>query len=207
MADASSIIKVSIIGDAKKLTGALDKADGGLKGFAKKAGGAPSAAWSAVDKALRVRPGRHPETDRLGDAITRLNIRSARPTPRSCRTRPAPSTTSACRRRTSWSSAPTSPTWRPTPGSRPRSSPTSATTWRRRRRRCRSLDDSDAAGNVDLITKAAKGNAKAMQALGINICDADVELRALADTGKTTAKSPDRWREGDGPAQHRPRRP
>lgn len=46
-----------------------------------------------------------------------------------------------------------------------------------------------AAGNIDLIGKAAAGGEKALRALGLNLTDAEVEARALAATGKTTAES------------------
>lgn len=51
------------------------------------------------------------------------------------------------------------------------------------------ITDMDAAQVIDLIGKAADGGAKAMKALGINITDAEIEARALADTGKSTADS------------------
>jgi hypothetical protein len=42
------------------------------------------------------------------------------------------------------------------------------------------LDDSDPAGNIDLIGKAAGGSAKAMKALGISVSETDVVARAMA---------------------------
>jgi hypothetical protein len=51
------------------------------------------------------------------------------------------------------------------------------------------LGGADAATNIDLIGKAADGSEKAMKALGINISKADVEARALRDTGKPTAEA------------------
>jgi hypothetical protein len=73
MADASSIIKVSIIGDVKDLTKALDKADGGVKGFAKKAGAA-IAGLAVVDKAFDFLGGALDNADAVGDAMSRLEF-------------------------------------------------------------------------------------------------------------------------------------
>lgn len=51
------------------------------------------------------------------------------------------------------------------------------------------LGDQSADEVIDLIGKAAGGGAKALKALGISLTDAEVESRALADTGKLTAES------------------
>ncbi len=73
MARASSVISVSIIGDAKKLisaTGQADVATGGLiKSFAKLA-----VVGIAVREGFDFLQGSTEEADRLNDAITRLNI-------------------------------------------------------------------------------------------------------------------------------------
>lgn len=71
MADASSVIRVSIIGDASKLTGALDKGQSGIKGFVGKAGIALGGLF-AVDKAFDFIKGSLDQTDRMNDAIGRL---------------------------------------------------------------------------------------------------------------------------------------
>jgi hypothetical protein len=42
---------------------------------------------------------------------------------------------------------------------------------------------------IDLIGKAAGGSEKAMKALGISVTDAEIEARALADTGKASAEA------------------
>jgi hypothetical protein len=49
------------------------------------------------------------------------------------------------------------------------------------------LGDQDAATVIDLIGKAAGGSERAMKTLGIEVTDAEVKARALADTGKRTA--------------------
>lgn len=51
------------------------------------------------------------------------------------------------------------------------------------------LTDLEAPEVVGLIGKAADGSEKAMKALGVNIDEAEVVARALADTGKDTAES------------------
>ena len=47
----------------------------------------------------------------------------------------------------------------------------------------------DAASNIDAIGKAAGGSERALKELGIKLDDADIEARALADSGKTSAES------------------
>lgn len=49
------------------------------------------------------------------------------------------------------------------------------------------LNGEDPATIVDQIGKAAGGSEKALKALGVNLSDAEVEARALKDTGKLTA--------------------
>jgi hypothetical protein len=49
------------------------------------------------------------------------------------------------------------------------------------------LGDADADTIIDLIGKAAGGSEKPLKELGINLSDAEVEARALADTGKDSA--------------------
>lgn len=44
----------------------------------------------------------------------------------------------------------------------------------------------DAATNIDTIGKAAAGSERALRALGVNLSDAEVEARALHDSGKDT---------------------
>lgn len=51
------------------------------------------------------------------------------------------------------------------------------------------LGKGDAAGNLDLINKAAGGSEKALRNLGVELTEGEVEARALADTGKDTAES------------------
>jgi hypothetical protein len=73
MATADSIIRVSIIGDAKNLTKALDKADGGLKGFVKKAG-LTIGGLVTVDKVFDFLGGALDNADAVGDAMSRLEF-------------------------------------------------------------------------------------------------------------------------------------
>jgi hypothetical protein len=51
------------------------------------------------------------------------------------------------------------------------------------------LGDADAATIIDQIGKAAGGSDRPLKELGVNLTDAEVEARALADTGKLTADS------------------
>jgi hypothetical protein len=51
------------------------------------------------------------------------------------------------------------------------------------------LTDMEADTAIDLIGKAADGSAKAMKALGIDVTEAEIVTRALADTGKANAEA------------------
>jgi hypothetical protein len=51
------------------------------------------------------------------------------------------------------------------------------------------ITDTDADTWMDLITKAAGGSEKALKALGISVTDTEVVTRALADTGKDNAEA------------------
>jgi hypothetical protein len=77
MATGDSVIRVSIIGDAKKLTGALKEADQKTSGFLKSAAigaGATIAAFGVVDKVTSFLSTSLDEAGRLADAMGRLTI-------------------------------------------------------------------------------------------------------------------------------------
>lgn len=51
------------------------------------------------------------------------------------------------------------------------------------------ITDTDAATWIETLNKAAGGSAKALKALGVSVSETDVVAQALADTGKKTAES------------------
>lgn len=72
MANARSVIDVLIVGDAKKLIGAAQEADKGMGGLLKSAGKIFLAS-AAVGKGFEFLDSSLHESDRLGDAMQRLN--------------------------------------------------------------------------------------------------------------------------------------
>lgn len=183
MASADSIIRVAIVGDAKGMTKALGSAEGSLKGIATKAGGA-LLGLAAVDKAFEFLDGSTKEADRLGDAITRLNIQIGETDTAKLREQADDyhdiglSSQDVLELSANFADLGIN-AGIASPVIADLADDVSATA-----AAMSLLDDSDAAGNVDLIGKAAAGNAKAMRSLGISVSEADVTLRALTDTGK-----------------------
>lgn len=186
MPSADSIIRVSIIGDAKKLIGAVKDTDKATGGLLKKAGGA-LLGLAAVDKAFDFVQGAVQESDRLGDAMTRLNISIGEAdTAKLSDVAENFSAIGASKQDILELGANFADTATAlgvaAPDIADLADNVAATATA-----MSLLDDSDAAGNVDLITKAAGGSEKAMRALGISIDETEVEARALRDTGKSTA--------------------
>lgn len=188
MPSADSIIRVSIIGDAKKLTGALGEADKSTGGLLKSAGKA-LVGLAVIDKAFDFAQTAVAETDRLGDAMTRLNISIGETNTAKLAdaaddyTAIGLSTQDVLEGAAAFADLGTN-AGIAAPDIANLSDDVAATA-----AAMALLDDSDAAGNIDLIGKAAAGNAKAMRSLGINISETDVLAAALAATGKTTAAS------------------
>lgn len=188
MSSADSIIRVSIIGDAKKLIGATKEADSATGGMLKKAGTA-LLGLAAVDKAFDFVQGAIGEADRLGDAVGRLNISIGETDTAKLQDAADDYHSIGLSSQDVLEGAAAFADLGVNAGiARPDiadlADDVAATA-----AAMSLMDDSDPAGNIDLIGKAAGGSEKAMRALGINMSDAEVEARALRDTGKTTADS------------------
>lgn len=186
MPSADSIIRVSIIGDAKKLVGALGEADKSTGGLLKSAGKA-LVGLAVVDKAFDFAGDSLVEADRLGDAMTRLNI-SIGETDTAKLSDTAENFTSlglskqdVLELAANFADLGTN-AGIAAPDIADLSDDVAATAGA-----MSLLDDSDPATNVENIGKAASGSEKAMRTLGITVPETEVTLRALRDTGKKTA--------------------
>lgn len=187
MADADSVIRVSIIGDAKKLVGAIgeaDRATGGLVKSSAKVVGAGLVAGVGIRKGFDLVGDALDEADRLGDTMTRLEQQLGGPLADAIAdtasgfvdlgqskgdilelsARFADIATSAGI--ADQTIADLSPTVSGIAAS------------------MALLGDADADTVLDQIAKAAAGNAKPLKDLGVNLDDADVKARALALAGK-----------------------
>lgn len=187
MAGADSVIRVSIIGDAKKLIGAVgeaDRATGGLVKSSAKVVGAGIVAGVGIRKGFDLVGDALTEADRLGDSMTRLEQQLGGPLADEIAStakgfedlgqskgdilelsaRFADIATSAGI--ADETIADLSPTVSGIAAS------------------MALLGDADADTVLDQIAKAAAGNAKPLKDLGVNLTDADVQARALALSGK-----------------------
>lgn len=188
MARADSTVRVNIIGDASKLNGALRQGESGVGRFQDKLKGVAigvGAAFSAtavvgfVNESLA-------EFDRLGDATTRLEqqlgdlsgplIDSA-----GSFARLGGSTQDVLELEAAFADL----------GTAAELSDPVIASWADRVAEAglalALLTDMDAAQVVDLIGKAAGGSERPLRDLGINMSAAEVEARALAETGKSLA--------------------
>jgi hypothetical protein len=188
VADANSTIRVNIIGDAKGLQTELGKADKGMAGLASNAGklvGAlalGTAAVAVTDFAQTALS----ESDRLGDATTRLELQLGSLSGELIEaadnfTKLGLSAQDVLELEAAFADA-------------------AVAIGLADQDIVRFADDAAAtAGAIALLSdmspeeviaqigKAADGSERAMKALGISVTDAEIEARALADTGKATA--------------------
>lgn len=192
MAGADSVIRVSIIGDAKKLVGAIgeaDRASGGLVKSTAKLAATGVIAGVGIRKGFDVIGDSLAEADRVGDTLTRLeqqigpqltaeieniaggfeDLGQSKGDILELSARFADVATSAGI--ADGTIADLSPTV---------SGIASAMAL---------LGDADADTVLDQIAKAAAGNAKPLKDLGVFMTDAEVIARALRDTGKENAKA------------------
>jgi hypothetical protein len=188
VASADSVIRVSIIGDAKKLVGATKEADKSIGGLVKKAG--PALAGLAVAAGgFEFAQDSLNEADRLGDAMTRLEISIGKTDAEKLSGIAEDfhnlglSKQDVLELSAHFADLGTN-AGIAAPDIASLSDDVSATA-----AAISLLDGSDPSANVELLGKAAGGSAKAMKALGINVSEAEVEARALKDTGKKTADS------------------
>jgi hypothetical protein len=185
--DVVSTILVKILGDAKGLTGALTTADAGLGGTAKKlaggliALGAVKLGFDALGDALD-------QADRLGDATSRLDLQLG------ALAAPLEATAGGFAKlgQSRQDMLELEATFADIGTKAGIADPLiagSAEQVAKIAAAASLLGDQDAATIVDEIGKAAAGSSKPLGDLGVSLELADVQARALADTGKTSAKS------------------
>jgi hypothetical protein len=188
VARADSTVRVNIVGDASNLRGALREGEKGVTGFSGKlkAIGAGIAAAFAADAVLDFAQVALAESDRLGDATGRLqeqlgslsdplianadkfaDLGQSAQDMLELEARIADIGTAAGIADQSLA---------------PMSEDAAATA-----AALSLLGDADAATILDSIGKAAGGSDRPLKDLGINLTDAEVAARAMADTGKTNA--------------------
>lgn len=187
MPSASSVINVLIVGDARKLVGALGKADkatGGLVGSAAKLAGGLFVADKAINTAFDFVQGGLNEFDRLGDAITRVDISLGVLGPNLQKTagnfeRLGQSKQDMLELEANFVGLGTAVgiLQAPLQENAENAAATAAA--------IALLDDSDPTAVIDQIAKAANGNAKAMEALEISVNEADVRTLAYKQTNKS----------------------
>lgn len=192
MAGADSSIRVNIIGDARSLQDAAKdsgKAVGGIGKAAKLAGGAIVAAFAA-DAVLDFAQTALGEADRIGDASARLEaqlgdlsgplIEAAGNMEKLGQSRQDVLELEA--RFTDLATA-AGLSAEQIAKNAPTASEAAAAL------ALLGIGGGDAATVLDLIGKATDGASKPLKELGISLSDAEVQARAMADTGKTNAKS------------------
>jgi hypothetical protein len=194
MPSASSVIRVSIIGDAKKLSGAIKDADRSTKGLlssSAKVGLATLGGLGAVAAGTEFIQDAIGEADRLGDATARLNrIIGETDTAKIAAVAEDFTKLGLSKQDVLELSANFASIGIAAQLSAPEiaalSDDVAATA------AAMSLVDDegrDAAAFVDLIGKAAGGAEKPLKELGISLTDAEVAARAMAMTGQTNAKA------------------
>jgi hypothetical protein len=190
VARADSTIRVNIVGDARALQGALrtsDKAVGGFGKTAAIAGGAIASAF-AVDAVVDFGQSALAEFDRVGDATTRLEeqlgdlsrplIDAADEFAHLGQSKQDILELEA--RLADMGTAAGIADEKLAPMAQSASVTAAALAL---------LGDADADTIIEAIGKAAGGSDRPLKDLGISLTDAEVEARALADTGKDTASS------------------
>lgn len=190
MPRADSTIRVNIIGDAKGLTTAADKAEGSVKGMNKalvKAGAIIAGAF-AVDALVDFGQTALDEADRLGDATQRIEDQLgdlAQPLKDTADgfVKLGLSSQDTLELEAALVDVGTALGIADDKlaAMAPKAAEAAAA--------LALLGIGDTESNIGLIGKAAAGSEKALRALGISLTDSEVEARALADTGKTTAES------------------
>jgi hypothetical protein len=190
MARADSVIRVSIIGDAKKLVGALgqaDKATGGLLGSTTRTLGTTLLALGAVREGFAFLQTSTQEADRLGDAIQRLDIQLGTELTNSLEATASgfrdigASSQDILELEANFADLAT------TLGISDDLIAANADEVAAIATAVSLLEDIDPAAVVEQIGRAAGGSAKALLALGVNLTDAEVAARAMKDTGKANA--------------------
>ena len=188
MARGDSSIRVLILGDSKGLKSELGEAERGLKGFSVSAkaivGGI--AATVVADQLVSFGKTALAEADRLGDATTRLELQLGDLSAELVRSADefahlGQSAQDVLELEAAFTDVATAlGVADPLIASMADEAAATAAA-------VALLGETDAATVIDQIGKAAGGSEKALKALGINLSDAEIEARALADTGKANA--------------------
>lgn len=188
-ARADSTVRVNIIGDADSLKGALQASDRSIGGFARgniaKLGGIVAGAF-AVDAVFDFANTALAESDRVGDATTRLEEQLGDLSGPLIAAADKFADLGASQgdmleleaRLADLGTAAGIADEKLAPAAQSVASTAAALAL---------LGDTDAATIVDQIGKAAGGSDRPLKELGINLTDAEVAARAMADTGKTNA--------------------
>lgn len=187
MARADSTVRVNIIGDAKSLEKAADKAEASVGGLGKLAGGLALGAGFALaaDKALEFGATALGEADRVGDATARLEAQLGKLA--------APLEANATQFERLGQSrgdlldleAAVADFGAAAGLSADQTAPLAVNVSEAASALALiGVGGGDAATIVDLIGKAAKGGEKPLSELGISLTDAEVATRAMKDTGK-----------------------
>jgi hypothetical protein len=190
MADANSTIRVNIVGDTKGLQTELTKADKGMTGLTANAGKlvgalALGAAAAGVADFAQTALG---SADRLGDATARLELQLGDLSDQLIEsadnfTKLGLSTADVLELEAAFADAARAM------GLADTSIADFADEAAATAGAIALLTDMDADKVIDLIGKAAGGSIRALRELGISLTDAEVEARALADTGKASAEA------------------
>lgn len=185
MANAVSTILVRILGDAKGLTGALAASDTSLKGTAVKLG-AGLVALGAVKKGFDALGDATVEADRLGDATSRLELQLGN------LAEPLESVAGdfvklGLSRQDVLELGANFADLATKAGIADPLIASTADDVAAVAAAASLLGDQDPETIVDLIGKAAGGATKPLGELGVSMSEAEVEARALRDTGKTSA--------------------
>lgn len=186
---ADSTIRVNIIGDARKLQGALKDSESKLGAFSRTAvvAGAAFAGAFAVDKVLDFAQTALSESDRVGDALDRLEGQLSGPLAAAIDSTASGFTNLGQSRQDILELSAGFTDMATALGIGKDDIAAWATEAAAIAAALELQGIGTAASNIDLIGKAAGGSEKAMRALGLNISQAEVESRALNDTGKATA--------------------
>lgn len=192
MARADSTIRVNVIGDASSLQDASKKAEKSVSGIGKaaKLAGAAIVAGFAVDQVLDFAQTALGEADRIGDASARLEAQLgdlATPLIEASAgfEQLGQSKQDVLELEARFTDLATAAELSAEQIAKNAPSATEAAS----ALALLGLGGGDAATVLDLIGKATDGATKPLKELGISLTDAEVQARAMADTGKTNAKS------------------
>lgn len=187
MASSKSVINVSIIGDAKKLIGAVNQADVATGGLVKSAAKI-AVTGVAIRKGFDLIGDSLGEADRRGDAIQRLEAKLGDLTPELVRASDGFSKIGASSQdilelEASFADLATSA------GLAKPAIAGSATELSVAALAMAQIHDADPSAILDAIGKAVGGQTRGIKEYGVNLTEAAVAQEAMKETGKTNAKS------------------